>query len=50
MRPCTVLLSTLLTFLILLSAAGAQTSEKPDLSKDPTLYVLGYAHLDTEWR
>ena len=25
-------------------------SEKPDLSKQPTLYVVGYAHLDTEWR
>src|SRR5690242_5673859 len=22
----------------------------PDLTKDPTLYVVGYAHLDTEWR
>lgn len=22
----------------------------PDLSKQPTLYVVGYAHLDTEWR
>lgn len=22
----------------------------PDLLKDPTLYVVGYAHLDTEWR
>ena len=34
-------------------AAGAQTAEsaaKPDLRKDPTLYVVGYAHLDTEWR
>jgi alpha-mannosidase len=29
---------------------SAQTSDKPDLSKDPTLYVVGYAHLDTEWR
>src|SRR3954447_16661188 len=28
----------------------AQESNKPDLSKDPTLYVVGYAHLDTEWR
>ena len=28
----------------------AQESPKPDLSKDPTLYVVGYAHLDTEWR
>ncbi len=23
---------------------------KPDLTKQPTLYVVGYAHLDTEWR
>ena len=30
--------------------AYAQTQNKPDLSKDPTLYVVGYAHLDTEWR
>ncbi len=28
----------------------AQTSEKPDLSEEPTLYVVGYVHLDTEWR
>ena len=25
-------------------------SPAPDLAKDPTLYVVGYAHLDTEWR
>jgi alpha-mannosidase len=25
-------------------------AEHPDLSKQPTLYVVGYAHLDTEWR
>jgi alpha-mannosidase len=31
-------------------SASAQTQNKPDLSKDPTLYVVGYAHLDTEWR
>ena len=41
-------------FLILLSASHAQTADKsdakPDLSKQPTLYVVGYAHLDTEWR
>ena len=24
--------------------------EKTDLTKQPTLYVVGYAHLDTEWR
>ncbi|HWY21174.1 MAG TPA: glycoside hydrolase family 38 C-terminal domain-containing protein [Candidatus Acidoferrum sp.] len=34
----------------LLTTAYGQTSEKPDLSKQPTLYVVGYAHLDTEWR
>jgi alpha-mannosidase len=28
----------------------AQDTEKPDLTKQPTLYVVGYAHLDTEWR
>ncbi|HTW58998.1 MAG TPA: glycoside hydrolase family 38 C-terminal domain-containing protein [Terriglobales bacterium] len=27
-----------------------QATAKPDLSKQPTLYVVGYAHLDTEWR
>jgi alpha-mannosidase len=26
------------------------TSGRPDLTKTPTLYVVGYAHLDTEWR
>ncbi len=29
------------------SQAGAST---PDLTKQPTLYVVGYAHLDTQWR
>jgi len=37
-------------FFIFLTAAFAQTAEKPDLTKQPTLYVVGYAHLDTEWR
>src|SRR5579862_9861569 len=32
------------------SNAGSETPEKPDLAKMPTLYVVGYAHLDTEWR
>ncbi|HEY6251974.1 MAG TPA: glycoside hydrolase family 38 C-terminal domain-containing protein [Candidatus Angelobacter sp.] len=40
----------LLSFLFCLSlSAGAQNSA-PDLSRQPTLYVVGYAHLDTEWR
>jgi alpha-mannosidase len=25
-------------------------SDGPDLTKQPTLYVVGYAHLDTQWR
>jgi len=35
---------------ILLGCATAQNPDKPDLSRQPTLYVVGYAHLDTEWR
>ena len=35
---------------VLTGLAHAQTNEKPDLTKQPTLYVVGYAHLDTEWR
>src|SRR5882757_1389767 len=26
------------------------TPPRPNLAKEPTLYVVGYAHLDTEWR
>jgi alpha-mannosidase len=36
--------------LAMAGAAGAQNRPAPDLSKQPTLYVVGYAHLDTEWR
>ncbi len=39
-----------LACLVLLTAASAQTAAKPDLTKQPTLYVVAYAHLDTEWR
>jgi alpha-mannosidase len=35
---------SLLLCLLVLKAADA-----PDLKKNPTLYVVGYAHLDTEW-
>jgi alpha-mannosidase len=47
---CTHLAALFLTFLMFFPAAGAQTENPPDLSKQPTLYVVGYAHLDTEWR
>jgi alpha-mannosidase len=30
-------------------AVSAQTRQ-PDLTRDPTLYVVAYAHLDTQWR
>jgi alpha-mannosidase len=36
----------LLLPLLLLTLKAADT---PDLKKTPTLYVVGYAHLDTEW-
>ena len=29
---------------------AAPAAPSVDLSKQPTLYVVGYAHLDTEWR
>ena len=31
------------------AVAGEATSQ-PDITREPTLYVVGYAHLDTEWR
>ncbi len=48
----------LLTYLFIFSAALGQTAEPPDpvgstgpeLTRQPTLYVVGYAHLDTQWR
>src|SRR6266702_3815295 len=30
--------------------AATATATPPDLTKEPTLYVVGYAHLHTEWR
>lgn len=31
-------------------AKSASVATRPNLAKEPTLYVVGYAHLDTEWR
>lgn len=42
------LLALALSCLAFIQSAPAQT--RPDLSKEPTLYVVGYAHLDTQWR
>ena len=43
-------LSALALAISTMALAMARTNETPDLSKQPTLYVVGYAHLDTEWR
>jgi alpha-mannosidase len=34
----------------LLPSLQGQTMKAPDITKDPTLYVVPYAHLDTQWR
>ena len=41
-------LALALSCLALFQNASAQA--RPDLTKEPTLYVVGYAHLDTQWR
>ena len=42
---------TVLLFCLMLPVVDkAQESNQPDLTRQPTLYVVGYAHLDTEWR
>ncbi len=50
LRHGTTLTALLPACLIVTGAACAQTNGKPDLTQQPTLYVVGYAHLDTEWR
>ncbi|HKE60427.1 MAG TPA: glycoside hydrolase family 38 C-terminal domain-containing protein [Pyrinomonadaceae bacterium] len=44
------LLVWLLVCLATLNVAYAQKASGPDLTKEPTLYVVAYAHLDTQWR
>jgi len=36
--------------LAIIDAAHSQTMKAPDITKEPTLYVVPYAHLDTQWR
>lgn len=45
-----ILIPAILSVATLPWFAHAQVQDKPDLSQQPTLYVVGYAHLDTEWR
>jgi alpha-mannosidase len=47
-RTCS--LSVLMASAFFAATTIAQTNDKPDLTKQPTLYAVGYAHLDTEWR
>lgn len=39
-----------LVWVALVVPAYAQTMTAPDITKQPTLYVVPYAHLDTQWR
>ncbi len=43
-------LSAALGSVFVLGTAPAQTMTAPDITKQPTLYVVPYAHLDTQWR
>jgi alpha-mannosidase len=36
--------------LLALFAAARLNAQTPDLTKQPALYLVGYAHLDTQWR
>ncbi len=45
-RLCLVSFALVITFAVL----RAQTVKAPDITKTPTLYVVPYAHLDTQWR
>src|SRR5271167_1101923 len=36
--------------MLLSLSAASQTMKAPDITKQPTLYVVPYAHLDTQWR
>src|SRR5947207_5880735 len=47
----TCLMSTIASLaLAAIARSDSPAAPAPDLSKEPTLYVVGYAHLDTEWR
>ncbi len=35
---------------LMMPSVEGQTMKAPDISKDPTLFVVPYAHLDTQWR
>jgi len=43
-------LQIFLVLAILVEGLTGQTMKAPDITKEPTLYVVPYAHLDTQWR
>ena len=43
-------LSLAVVGMLLPTAGRSQTMKAPDITKEPTLYVVPYAHLDTQWR
>jgi alpha-mannosidase len=45
-----LILATSVLAAVLAARAALSAAEPPDLTKEPTLYVVGYAHLDTQWR
>jgi alpha-mannosidase len=45
---CAVLI--LVQVCVIVGMSHAQTMQSPDITKTPTLYVVPYAHLDTQWR
>jgi alpha-mannosidase len=49
-RPRGRVWAALAAALVMVSTALGQTADRqaPDLTKEPTLYVVGYAHLDTQ--
>ncbi len=52
LRTLNRLFLSVFLFSIAVSGARGQSAapSNPDLTKEPTLYVVGYAHLDTQWR
>jgi alpha-mannosidase len=50
MRNLRDLAAPLTISLLLASVLAAQTMQPPDITKEPTLFVVPYAHLDTQWR
>lgn len=51
-RTAAILIAPLILLFIFQNTIAAQSNNepRPDLTKQPTLYVVGYAHLDTQWR